>query len=281
MQPLTAIRASDTSTTLPATCLFSQACGHRSISTGKQRDSETGNDYFGARYYSSDAGRFLSPDWAAKAEPVPYAKLNNPQSVNLYDYVGDNPTSNVDATGHGGCSGKYSAVCAAITEALVGGVNPGVAMRAANDAAHQQEAAVAYAANTHGTVPEGEAVVSVIVNRVASKQGQYGCKKGSSTVNDVLSHKPGFAEVGSHNYTQYLKGQGANPGAQNAAQAAQDVALHGPTTKATFYITNPGGAAPSSGQVHGLGHVVPANPGQVGGVYLYVPAPRPPRPRNP
>ena len=134
MQPLTAIRASDTSTTLPLACLLSAASAHPSISTGKQRDSETGNDYFGARYYSSDAGRFLSPDWAAKAEPVPYAKLNNPQSLNLYDYVGDNPTSNVDATGHGGCSGKYSAICAAITEALVRGVQPEVAMRAANDA---------------------------------------------------------------------------------------------------------------------------------------------------
>jgi RHS repeat-associated protein len=38
---------------------------------GKERDSETGNDYFGARYYSTGMGRFLSPDWSAKAEPCP------------------------------------------------------------------------------------------------------------------------------------------------------------------------------------------------------------------
>ena len=31
--------------------------------TGKERDSESGNDYFGARYYASTMGRFLSPDW--------------------------------------------------------------------------------------------------------------------------------------------------------------------------------------------------------------------------
>jgi hypothetical protein len=31
-------------------------------STGKERDSESGNDYFGARYYASTMGRFLSPD---------------------------------------------------------------------------------------------------------------------------------------------------------------------------------------------------------------------------
>jgi len=71
---------------------------HRS--TGKERDTESGNDYFGARYYSSAMGRFMSPDWSAKAEPVPYAKLDNPQSLNLYAYVGNNPLSRFDADGH-------------------------------------------------------------------------------------------------------------------------------------------------------------------------------------
>ena len=34
--------------------------------TGKERDSESGNDYFGARYYASTMGRFMSPDWSPK-----------------------------------------------------------------------------------------------------------------------------------------------------------------------------------------------------------------------
>jgi RHS repeat-associated protein len=68
--------------------------------TGKERDSESGNDYFGARYYASSMGRFLSPDWSAKVVPVPYAKLDNPQSLNLYAYVGNNPLIHVDADGH-------------------------------------------------------------------------------------------------------------------------------------------------------------------------------------
>jgi RHS repeat-associated protein len=72
----------------------------RSRYTGKERDSESGNDYFEARYYSSAMGRFLSPDWSAKEEPVPYAKLDNPQSLNLYAYVLNNPLSRVDADGH-------------------------------------------------------------------------------------------------------------------------------------------------------------------------------------
>ena len=35
--------------------------------TGKERDTETGLDYFGARYYSNGLARFITPDWAAKA----------------------------------------------------------------------------------------------------------------------------------------------------------------------------------------------------------------------
>jgi RHS repeat-associated protein len=68
--------------------------------TGKERDSETGLDYFGARYYSNGLGRFITPDWAAKATAVPYAVLGDPQSLNLYTYVRDIPTTNVDPDGH-------------------------------------------------------------------------------------------------------------------------------------------------------------------------------------
>jgi RHS repeat-associated protein len=68
--------------------------------TGKEHDSESGNDYFGARYYNSPMGRFMSPDWSAKAEPVPYAKLGNPQTLNLYAFVGNSPVSHVDVDGH-------------------------------------------------------------------------------------------------------------------------------------------------------------------------------------
>jgi RHS repeat-associated protein len=71
-----------------------------SCSTGKERDTESGNDYFEARYYSSAMGRFLSPDWSAKEDPIPYAKLDDPQSLNLYAYVRNNPLSRTDPDGH-------------------------------------------------------------------------------------------------------------------------------------------------------------------------------------
>jgi RHS repeat-associated protein len=62
--------------------------------TGKERDQETGLDYFGARYYSGAQGRFTSPD-------APFADQDpeNPQSWNLYQYGYNNPLSNIDIDG--------------------------------------------------------------------------------------------------------------------------------------------------------------------------------------
>jgi RHS repeat-associated protein len=68
--------------------------------TGKEHDSETQLDYFGARYYSNGLGRFITPDWAAKAAAVPYADFADPQSLNLYTYVRNLPTTRVDLDGH-------------------------------------------------------------------------------------------------------------------------------------------------------------------------------------
>ena len=73
--------------------------------TDKERDAESGNDYFEARYYSSAMGRFLSPDWTAQEEPVPYASLDDPQTLNLYAYVRNNPLTSVDSDGHAFCPG--------------------------------------------------------------------------------------------------------------------------------------------------------------------------------
>src|SRR5437868_2982265 len=60
----------------------------------------SGLDYFGARYYYSSLGRWLTPDWSAAPSPVPYADLHDPQSLNLYGYVRNSPISRFDADGH-------------------------------------------------------------------------------------------------------------------------------------------------------------------------------------
>jgi len=81
--------------------------------TGKERDAESGLDFFIARYYSSNLGRFLSPDeftgGAAVVNspndplplgPLPYADISNPQSLNKYTYTYNNPIVYVDPSGH-------------------------------------------------------------------------------------------------------------------------------------------------------------------------------------
>jgi RHS repeat-associated protein len=59
--------------------------------TGKERDSESGLDYFGARYYGSSMGRFMSPD------PLG-GHLEDPQTLNRYQYVQNNPLTLTDPT---------------------------------------------------------------------------------------------------------------------------------------------------------------------------------------
>ena len=69
--------------------------------TGKERDAESGLDFFGARYLSSAQGRWMIPDWSAAPTAVPYSQFSDPQTLNLYAYVRDNPLSKADPDGHG------------------------------------------------------------------------------------------------------------------------------------------------------------------------------------
>jgi RHS repeat-associated protein len=63
--------------------------------TGKERDAESGNDYFGARYYASSMGRFMWPDPSGLHAQHP----EDPQSWNLYAYARNNPLIYLDANG--------------------------------------------------------------------------------------------------------------------------------------------------------------------------------------
>jgi RHS repeat-associated protein len=107
------------SMTSSAVCTYT-VCFSQYRYTGKERDTESGLDYFGARYYASSTGRFMSPDWADKPDAVPYSKLDNPQSLNLYGYVLNNPLLKIDPDGHC-CWDEFKAIFYA-----KGSVGPGV-----------------------------------------------------------------------------------------------------------------------------------------------------------
>jgi RHS repeat-associated protein len=74
---------------------YGVADGVRQKFTQKERDNETGLDFFEARYYASTQGRFTSPD------PIFFQKemLLDPQRFNLYGYVRNNPLKLVDPKG--------------------------------------------------------------------------------------------------------------------------------------------------------------------------------------
>jgi RHS repeat-associated protein len=62
---------------------------------GKERDSETGLDYFGARYYASTTGRFTTVDPVLDLQKAAL----DPQRWNRYAYALNNPLRNVDPDG--------------------------------------------------------------------------------------------------------------------------------------------------------------------------------------
>jgi RHS repeat-associated protein len=67
--------------------------GIRQKFTSQERDNETGLDYMHARYFASAQGRFSSADTVA-------GSIGNPQSLNRYAYVNNNPLNFTDPTGH-------------------------------------------------------------------------------------------------------------------------------------------------------------------------------------
>ncbi len=77
--------------------------------TGQREDESVGLYYYGARYYDSVLGRFIQAD---SIVPSP----GNPQSLNRYSYVRNNPLRYVDSNGH---CGPLTPVCLAL---LLGGM---------------------------------------------------------------------------------------------------------------------------------------------------------------
>ena len=86
--------------------VFTNTCSQNYKFTGKERDPDLGVYNMGARFYQDAMARFYSPDWSADAEPIPYARISDPQSLNLYAYARNNPLLFLDPDGHSNCTPK-------------------------------------------------------------------------------------------------------------------------------------------------------------------------------
>ncbi|MGJ5820435.1 RHS repeat-associated core domain-containing protein [Paludibaculum fermentans] len=107
------VAVQSTAMTYPSRELRPEGTPSTPHSTGKERDAETGLDSFGARYYSGAQGRFTSSDeftggivdpftgqQVGQPGPLPYADITDPQTLNKYVYVRNNPLRYIDPDGH-------------------------------------------------------------------------------------------------------------------------------------------------------------------------------------
>jgi RHS repeat-associated protein len=134
-------------------------CVFPSRYTGKERDTESGLDYFGARYYASSMGRFMSPDWASKPEAVPYSSLSDPQTLNLYGYMRNNPLGGTDKDGHCGQQQSGGTTCPTVTVTATPATQPApVQTTTVTDASGNQHT---------GTSPSAQITLTVKDNNVA------------------------------------------------------------------------------------------------------------------
>jgi RHS repeat-associated protein len=131
---------------------------------GHERDSESGLDYQGARYYSNGLGRFVSSDWSAVPVPVPYADLSNPQTLNQYTYVHNNPMTFGDPDGHDGGAGVLEKAVEYVEDGLAKLVNS-----AEGAAAPVEEAGAAISGSA---ILTGAAIVFIPAHIFAPTVGQ-------------------------------------------------------------------------------------------------------------
>jgi RHS repeat-associated protein len=222
---------------------YVNSCPQNYKFTGKERDPETNNDDFDARYYSSAYGRFLSADWSSTPSPVPYANLTNPQTLNLYAMVSDNPESFADLDGHVNpaqgppvncttgiqqtCDAKAKADAAASAEAQAKAV-AAAALEKAKAAAQAIEKAYAAEQKWMKDHPDVAAVlmmVAAVVSRGESEEGAIGepeVEPSSPTgrSGNPMEVEPGTNAPGSVNGRDYtghafdqIQGRGITPSA--------------------------------------------------------------------
>ena len=203
--------------------------------TGKERDADTGLDYFWARYYSGVMGRFGSPD-----QPRLDQNVHNPQSWNLYAYVRNNTLRNRDPNGQFCIFGFVGTSCDQ-DEATrsVQGAASGVGSQLAHDGARRLQYQNAAAGLSGSNISEqrkalqarmrakmGPIGTAVTNAALASRKDQLANKSAAELVESATKSSVYYNELGA-----VWRGAGAASAAFTFAVAAKNVAEAPPGEK--------------------------------------------------
>jgi len=136
--------------------------------TGKERDAETGWDFFGARYMASAQGRFASAD----SEVIPQG-LGNPQEWNKYAYTRGNPLRLTDPDGRAPQEGAATRQDAAVRDYAEGRISK-----------EQFEDRM----GVHGPMAVGVVGLALMTGGAAVEAGPGIMAAGSALLNWILGH---------------------------------------------------------------------------------------------
>jgi RHS repeat-associated protein len=216
--------------------------------TGKERDAESGLDYFGCRYLSSAQGRWTSPD-----EPFADQHPEDPQSWNLYGYVRNNPLKNTDPNGKD-CQNGVSA-CANYIAGGFGAVVNAFSSGLINAPNHIANALISL---TGSSFRIGDAVQPAFTPANEEQQ------QGANAANAVMLVAP-VAEAGA---AALVEAVGTGTRVETGAAAATDVPTSipaGPTARPTAAQQ---AAINEMGDAHGCNTCGTSNPGTQSGNWV-------------
>lgn len=211
--------------------------------TGKERDRESGLDYFGARYFSGAQGRFTGADPANAG-----ADAENPQSWNGYSYTLGNPLRYVDPSGEsatliGGVAGAVAgALGEGIRAALAGEMPSGRAVSAA------AAGGAVFGAIMGSVVDSGGATLPVLL--VA---GAAAGAAGAATQNAVLGEGTSVGDLAEGAAAGMVGAAMVSPSTSGVqVRSALSVAPETPTTTPIYSRTLYGGSQTNSPAANAL-----------------------------
>jgi RHS repeat-associated protein len=194
--------------------------------TGQRLDNSTGLMYYRARYYAQGLGRFISADTIV---PTP----SNPQSLNRFAYVRNNPLKLIDPSGHKECEKAselgtcesatneerdYSRICAEVPSFCMPDTSPG----------HLAQLGLFFIGGMALSALAAPEVIAAGVDAIGGAWATGGAKAAAMCVNSricaalLLGGAGGGAKAANAEETLNTYGPKSNKAIQIAQQALKD-----------------------------------------------------------